>query len=429
MHVHFIGIGGIGMSALARLYLARNIEVTGSDMNDSSLLESLRDEGVGVFVGHSELHVADEVDYVVFSEAIPLDNPELQAARDKKIPMRSYFEALGELTEEYKTIAVAGTHGKTTTTALIARLLMQSYRDPTVVIGTQMEELDDKNMRVGGGDWMVVEACEYRRSFHHLAPKMVVITNIELDHLDYYKNLDDYVEAYKEFVMMIPEDGVLIGNGDDELVREVAEVANCKVVFFEGNSPDLGKLTLAVPGHHNKMNALAAFTVGLEVGVEQEMMVEALNSFTGTWRRFEFKGHCMGADIYDDYAHHPTEIQATLQAAREKYPDHRLVAVFQPHQHSRTKHFLDEFATSFKLADEVVIPNIYKVRDTEEDVKSVSVESFVNELKKHHDSVSNGGGIEGSIEYLKGTIGENDLVMVMGAGDVWKVADGLLRLR
>jgi len=426
MHIHFVGIGGIGMSALARLYRARGEEVTGSDASDSPLLEALRDEGMGVFVGHSAFQVSTDVEVVIYSEAISLDNPELESARERGIPMKTYFEALGEITEEFKTIAVAGTHGKTTTTALIARLLMQSYRDPTVVIGTQMHELEGKNMRLGGGDWMVVEACEYRRSFLHLAPTMVVLTNIELDHLDYYKNFEDYLDAFKEFVSMIPEDGVLIGNGDDPNVRDVAESARCEVVFFDGDSPDLNKLKLKVPGHHNRMNALAAFTVGLVIGGEEEAMLSALNSFTGTWRRFEFKGHFNGADVYDDYAHHPTEIRATLQAAREKYPDHRLVAVFQPHQHSRTKHFLEEFAQAFDGADEVVIPNIYKVRDTEEDVKAVSVERFVSTLQKNHDMVKNGEGLEKTIGYLKETIGPNDLVLVMGAGDVWKVADGLL---
>jgi UDP-N-acetylmuramate--alanine ligase len=426
MHSHFVGIGGIGMSALARLYLARDEEVTGSDGIDSAMLRALRDEGVGVFMGHSALQVSEDVDVVVYSEAIPLDNPELQVARDRNIPLKTYFEALGEVTEDFKTIAVAGTHGKTTTTALVSRLLMQLYRDPTVVIGTQMKELEGKNMRLGGGELMVVEACEYRRSFLHLAPNIVVLTNIELDHLDYYKNLDDYLDAFREFVSLIPMDGVLIGNGDDPNVREIATAAQCEVVFFDGDSENLNKLNLAVPGHHNRMNALAAFTVGLVIGGEEEAMVSSLNSFTGTWRRFEFKGHCNGSDVYDDYAHHPTEVRAALQAAREKYPDHRVVAVFQPHQHSRTKHFLNEFAEAFDLADEVIIPNIYKVRDSEENVKSISLEGFVDELKKHHDTVRNGDGLEATIEYLKGSVSENDFVLVMGAGDVWKVADGLI---
>lgn len=425
MHIHFVGIGGIGMSALARLYQARGVEVSGSDATDSPILEALRDEGMGVFVGHSALQVVGDVSTVVYSEAIAADNVELSEARERGIPLKTYFEALGEVTEEFKTIAVAGSHGKTTTTALIARLLMRSYRDPTVVIGTNMKELEGRNMRLGGGEWMVVEACEYRRSFLHLSPKIVVLTNVDLDHLDYYKDEEDYVRAFLEFVAKLPEDGVLIANGDDEKVRRVAEAARCEVVYFDRASAHLEKLQLAVPGHHNKMNALAAFMVGVELGIEEELMLEALNSFEGTWRRFEYKGKCNGADVYDDYAHHPAEIQATLQGAREKYPDHKLIAVFQPHQYSRTHHFFQEFARAFELADEVIVPNIYKVRDSEEAVASVSVERLVNEIKKHHAIASGGRGLEGTVEELRGRVGEGDLILVMGAGDVWEVAEGL----
>lgn len=427
MHLHFVGIGGIGMSALARLHFALGDEVTGSDASDSTLLEALKNEGLGVFVGHSAFQVAEDVERVIVSEAVPLDNPEWVAARERGVPVVTYFEALGTLTERFKAIAVAGSHGKTTTTALIARLLMHAYRDPTVVVGSLMSELDGKNARLGGGEWMVVEACEYRRSFLHLKPRVVVLTNIELDHLDYYKDEADYVSAFRELVASLPEDGCLIGNGDDPNVRKVVEAARCKVVFFDGNAPELAKLVLAVPGHHNKMNALAAFTLGLELGIEEEIMLEALNSFTGVWRRFEFKGHCNGALVYDDYAHHPTEVKATLAAAREKYPEHRVVAVFQPHQHSRTRHFLSEFATAFGGADEVIVPNIYKVRDSEEAVAGISAEDFVRELQKHHPAVIYGGGIEATIQDLRGRVCEDDLIVVMGAGDVWKVAEGLVR--
>ncbi len=418
MHIHFVGIGGIGMSALARLYQARGVEVSGSDVTDSPILDALRDEGMGVFVGHSAFQVAGDVSTVVYSEAIAADNVELSEARERGIPLKTYFEALGEVTEEFKTIAVAGSHGKTTTTALIARLLMRAYRDPTVVIGTNMKELEGRNMRLGGGEWMVVEACEYRRSFLHLSPKIVVLTNVDLDHLDYYKDEDDYVRAFEEFVAKLPGDGVLVANGDDEKVRRVAEKARCDVVYFDRGSANLEKLTLAVPGHHNKMNALGAFMVGMELGIEEELMLEALNSFEGTWRRFEYKGKFNGADVYDDYAHHPAEIQATLQGAREKYPDHRLIAVFQPHQYSRTRHFFQEFAKAFGLADEVIVPNIYKVRDSEEAVASVSVERLVNEIKKHHAAVSGGMGLDGPVEELRGRVGEGDCVGLDSARDV-----------
>ncbi len=426
MHIHFIGIGGIGVSALARLYKARGYEVTGSDEEDSALLEALRDEGMGIFVGHSGLHVAEDTDLVVHSEAIPVDNLEMEAAREREIPIKSYFEALGEFTADFKTIAVAGTHGKTTTVAILTRLLMQAYRDPTAVIGTTMDELDGKNMRLGGGEWMVVEACEYRRSFLHLQPHVVVLTNMEADHLDYYKDEADYVSAFAELVAKLPEDGIVVANEDDENARKVAEGASCEVVYFSEKSTDLDKFDLKVPGKHNLMNAMSAFATGVAIGVEEEMMLEAINSYEGSWRRFEYKGQCNGADVYDDYAHHPTEIEAALQGAREKYPDHRLVAVFEPHQYNRTKHFLEEFGEAFALADEVIIPSIYQVRDSDEDLKAVSPELLVEELQKHHDNVRFGDGFEKTIEYLKGSVGVDDFVLVMGAGLVWKVAEGLV---
>lgn len=426
MHIHFVGIGGIGMSALARLYQRQGHEVTGSDFEDSKLLENLRDEGIGVFIGHTAAQIAPDTDVVIHSEAVPVDNLELSAARERGISMKTYFEALGEWTRDKKTICIAGTHGKTTTTALIACLLLQSYRDPTVVIGTQMKELEGKNMRLGGSEYMVVEACEYRRSFLHLQPTGVVLTNIELDHVDYYRDLDDYLSAFREFVMKIPADGFLVANGDDENVRLVAQSAICEVLWYSKDSTHLEKLELKVPGSHNRMNAMAAYTTGLYLKIEEEMMLEALNSFEGTWRRFEYKGSFNGADIYDDYAHHPTEIQATLQAAREKYPDHRLIAVYQSHQHSRARYFLGEFGPAFKQADEVIIPNIYKVRDSEEDIQAVSAEKMVHEIQKTHPNVRYGNGFENTVAYLKKTLQPNDLVLVMGAGDVWKVAEELI---
>lgn len=425
MHVHLIGIGGIGVSALARFYVERGNEVTGSDDTDSVLLEALRDEGIGVFIGHTAAQIASDVDLVIYSEAIPEDNLELRAAQGKNIPLKTYFEALGEFLKDFKTIAIAGTHGKTTTTALTARLLLHSYRDPTVVIGTQMEELDGKNMRLGAGEWAVVEACEYRRSFLHLNPHIVVLTNIELDHVDYYRDLEDYLSAFSAFIQKIPKEGFLIANGDDPYVRQVAEHAQCEVLYFKAQDLHLEKFHLAVPGKHNLMNALAAYLVGMTLEIEEEMMVEALNSFRGTWRRFEYKGDYKGAHVYDDYAHHPTEIRATLQGAREKYPDHRLVAVFQPHQYSRTREFLSHFAQAFSQADEVIIPSIYAARDSADDRASILVDQLVDAISKNHHNVRNGEGLLATTAYLKSTLKPGDLVLLMGAGDVWKVGDEL----
>ncbi len=419
MNIHFIGIGGIGMSALARYYKERGHNVTGSDSEDSTILEALREEGILVEVGHSAEYVKN-ADRVVYTEAIPTDNVELRAAHNPQ----TYFEALGEISKEYKTIAVAGTHGKTTTTAILTRILLAAG-DPTIFIGTNMKELNDRNFRLGEGEWMAVEACEYRRSFLHLQPQMVVLTNLELDHPDYYSDLEDYLDAFRELVAKLPEDGVVIANGKDENVRKVAEGANCKVIYFE---TEPGKFELKVPGKHNLMNAMAAFTAARETGASDEVMIEAVNSFEGSWRRFEYKGEVNGALVYDDYAHHPTEVQAAILGAREKFPERRLIAVFEPHQYNRTRHFLEEFAKSFKNADEVIIPSIYQVRDSQEDLDAVSPEKLVLELSKYHANVGFQDGYETAAQYLKNTATENDLILVMGAGPVWKVAEECVSL-
>ncbi len=424
MNIHFIGIGGIGMSALARFYLERGHNVSGSDAEDSTILEALRAEGMNVFVGHSSAYVGD-AEMVVYTEAIPVDNLELQAAREQKIPIHTYFEALGEISKDFKTIAVAGTHGKTTTTAILARILLESDQDPTIVIGTNMKELEGRNFRLGKGGWMAVEACEYRRSFLHLQPQIVVLTNLELDHPDYYRDLDDYLDAFRELVAKLPADGVLVANGDDANVRNVAEGANCEVIYFEA---DPEKFELQVPGHHNLMNAAAAFAVASIVGAPEDEMIKAVNSFEGSWRRFEFKGKLNGALVYDDYAHHPTEVQAAIAGTREKYPERRVVAVFEPHQYNRTRHFLEEFAKSFKDADEVIIPSIYQVRDSKEDLEAVSPEKLVEELSKYHQNVRFGDGFEKTAQYLRESVGENDLILVMGAGPVWQVAEKCVSL-
>ncbi|MFA6435659.1 MAG: Mur ligase family protein [Candidatus Gracilibacteria bacterium] len=426
MKIHFIGIGGIGMSALARLYHAQKHEVTGSDATDSPLLVALRKEGIRVVIGHSFSNVPADVDFVIYSEAIPLDNPELEAVRAQKISHKTYFEALGEWTRDKKAICIAGTHGKTTTTGLVSLLLMQAGLDPTVVIGSTMAELGHRNMRFGTSPYMVVEACEYRRSFLHLNPFIGVVTNIELDHTDYYRDLEDYVSAFRDFVKKIPKNGALIVNGEDALCREIAKDAVCSVFFFEASSADFSTFHLKVPGRHNLMNALAALTVGRFLGLKEEEIVKALESFKGVWRRFEYKGELNGAPVYDDYGHHPTEVMATLQGAREAYPNQRLVLVFQPHQHNRALHFLEGFREAFKLADEVIIPNIYAARDSREDREAMPAERFVKELQKTHPCVKFGDGFGNTVNYLKKSVDLDDLVVVMGAGDVWEVAEKLV---
>lgn len=391
--IYFVGIGGIGMSALARLFKAHGKEVLGSDSHKSILTEELHSEGIHVRVGHAPEHLPKNADLVVYSEAVPLENPELEKALDLGIPMMSYFQALGKVAESYRLVAIAGTHGKTTTTAMLSLILEKAGLDPTVVVGSKIKEFGNKNVRVGKSELMVVEACEYRRNFLSLSPDLLGILNVEIDHLDYFKNFDDYRAAFEE-----------LANQSEEVFwpEDVSE--------YEGE--------LAVPGFHNLMNAGMAAQLARRLGVREDVIDAALAEFTGTWRRFEYRGTCAGALVYDDYAHHPTEIQATLQAAREKHPEARIIAVFQPHQYSRTAHLLQEFAESFDDADMVIIPNIYEVRDSAEDKHAVSAESLVEKISEHHENVLFGDGLENTARHLLTEVGDGDLVLVMGAGDV-----------
>jgi len=399
--VYFIGIGGIGMSGLARLFAAQGKAVSGSDAHDSSTIEELRAEGIFVYLEHDADQVPDDAGLVVYSEAIPEDNEELVTAMDLGIPTMTYFEALGKVTDAYHLVAVAGTHGKTTTTAMLALILERAGLDPTVIVGSKLKEFGNRNVRVGTGEIFVVEACEYRRNFLSLNPQLLGITNIELDHVDYFKSQEDYELAFQELADQSEE----VFWPDD-------------VSEYEGE--------VGVPGQHNLMNAGMAATLARRLGVAEPVIAEVLKEYEGAWRRFEFRGTACGAMIYDDYAHHPSEIMATLEGAREKHPDARIVAVFQPHQYSRTAALLDAFADSFQDADEVVVPNIYEARDTDEDKHAVSAEDLVDAISDYHDSVHFGDGLDNTAEYLLDTIQDGDLVLFMGAGDVNSIIPRIL---
>lgn len=400
--IFFIGIGGIGMSGLARLLKAKGKEVSGSDSASSSTTDELEEEEIGITIGHNSHHLEEDTELVVYSEAIPETNVELVKARELGIPTLTYFEALGEVTEGYRVIAVAGSHGKTTTTAMLALILQQAGKDPTVIVGSKLKEFGNKNVRIGESDLFVVEACEYRRNFLSLKPDLLGITNIELDHLDYFKDQADYEQAFN----------TLAGQSQEVLWPEDTSE-------YEGE--------LGIPGEHNQKNAGLAAMMARRLGVKEPDIASALAGYLGAWRRFEFKGTSLyGALIYDDYAHHPSEITATLQGAREKYPDERIIAVFQPHQYSRTRALLQDFAEAFEDADEVIIPNIYPARDSEEDRKAISPDILVDEISRYHENVRNGSGLENTQRYLEDTLEEGDVLIVMGAGDVDKIIPKLL---
>lgn len=441
--VHFVGIGGIGMSALARLLNSKGIHVSGSDDNSYFLIQELVDEGI-VFKGKGKSsNITKNIDLVVYSSAVPDQHVELVQARNYCIPTASYAQLLGKISQEYFTIAICGTHGKSTTTAMAGKVLIDCGLDPTVIVGTLVPAFQNKNIRIGASRYLIVEACEYKRSFLHLHPNIILITNIDGDHYDYYTDFNDYCLAFNEFVHLLPSKGSAIGNFDDPAVREILSSCRkliksfgveCEFVDFYLREKDIfknnefvGHLNLQLFGHHNYLNALAVSALSDVLTLNQSQVVRSLNNYSGSWRRFEFKGTKDGVDFYEDYAHHPREIQATIAGAREKYGyERRIVVCFQPHQFNRTKKFFNDFAASFKNANLVIIPNIYAVRDSKDDLESLTCDQLVQEINKHQIYAVNGQGIDKSTEFLKENLKSGDICILMGAGDVWKITEKIL---
>lgn len=400
--VYFVGIGGIGMSGLARLMSAKGDKVAGSDQNDSALTSELQAEGIPVSIGHKAENLPKGCDLLVFSEAVAEDNPERQEARQRSISELNYFQALGEFAKPYRVIAVSGTHGKTTTTAMLGLILIEAGLDPTVLVGSKVKEFGGKNVRLGQSDLFVVEACEYRRNFLPLYPWLLGVLNMELDHLDYFKDEADYKKAFQALASQ-----------------------SQKVIWPRDYQAYQGPL--GVPGEHNRWNAGMARQLAKTCGVSEEVIEKSLSQFQGTWRRMEYKGQLpSGALLYDDYAHHPTEIRATLQALREKYPKKRLIAVFQPHQYSRTHFFLEEFAHSFERADQVIFADIYAARDTAEDKASVSLQDLLEKTKQFHPNVLVGGDLKETEDHLKKESHSNEVLILMGAGNIGALGERLI---
>lgn len=424
-HVHGIGIGGIGVSALMRYFLSQGIKVSGSDTRDSGLLDELRQEGVEVFIGHDANNIPDNTDLIVYSPAIVKENPERKAAKKRGILSLSYPQAVGKISEENYTIAVAGTHGKSTITAMIALLLTNGGLDPTVIIGTKMKEFENRNFRAGKSNFFVLEACEYQESFLQYHPSIVVIPNIDLDHMDFFKTEKNYVQAFTKFIKKLPHSGFLIANGDDERITSITKKTNASVLplhfheySFQMEEESFPYPSLQVFGKHNRENASLVFILGKILNIPEDIILKTLFSFTGTWRRMEEKGMLKtGVQLITDYAHHPTEIQATLQAVREKYKDKKIIAVFQPHQYSRTKRLFSDFIASFSQADEIIIPNIFAARD-ESNVQDMNVSMLVDGIAQYGKKVRDGEGIEKTAQYILEHTNENDVVITMGAGDI-----------
>ena len=447
VHIHFIGIGGISMSGLAAVLLKRGFTVSGSDAKESPLTDWLTELGARVSYPQSAENITDDIDVVVYTAAIHPDNPEFQAVVAKNLPMLSRAQLLGQLMKNYETsVAVAGTHGKTTTTSMLSHILMQAEYDPTISVGGILKSIGG-NVRIGKSEYFLTEACEYTNSFLELFPTIGIILNIDADHLDFFKDLDDIRHSFRLFAGKLPENGTLIINASIPGLEELTRGLACRVITFGTENGDyqavnvtynelgrgsfelrrgdttLGHFELSVPGEHNVANAVAALAAGDLLGIPAAVMAEGLLGFTGTDRRFQKKGEVGGVTIIDDYAHHPTEIKATLHAAR-KYPCKNIWCVFQPHTYTRTKALMDEFVDALALADKIVLADIYAARET--DTLGISSDDLRIRLEKKGKEAYYFPTFDEIETFLLEKCIPGDLLITMGAGDVVKIGENLL---
>jgi UDP-N-acetylmuramate--alanine ligase len=471
---HFIGAGGVGMSGLARLLLGKKAIVTGSDQNNGAVTARLNAMGARIYAGHRAENLDPATDVVVISAAIKEGNPELLAARQAGCRIFKYAQFLGELMNHFEGIAISGTHGKSTTTGWLVYSLKQIGIEPNFVVGADVLQLDGSS-GCGDSDLFVVEACEYDRSFHNFKPSVACILNIERDHLDCYKDEQAIVESFLKFARGTRPDGVIVANGEDPNVRKVLDRLvesssdadapagtrprvqgstlpqivtfgldpRCTIsaqniqqkggfyhfdVFHDGQP--LGSTRISLPGMHNVRNGLAVIAMAVSIGVEPEQILESLDGFKGMDRRLMLKEQRGGISVLDDYAHHPTEIQASLKAIRERYQPRRLWCVFQAHQYSRTRALLDEFSHSFAEADKVILPEIYFARDSQASCDAVNAEVLAQRIRDCGADVQHIATFDAICDYLEQNVDAGDVVVTMGAGDVWKVSDEYIqRLR
>lgn len=449
-NIHAIGIGGIGLSAICEILLSRGYKVTGSDMKESEMTNRLAQMGARVFLGHRAENV-DNADLLIYTAAIGPDNPELVRAKERGIPCLSRAEMLGYLMNEYEnSIAISGTHGKTTTTSMVALIMEHAKFDPTILVGGNLGEIGG-NCQVGDSQYFVTEACEYVDSFLSLKPKIEIILNIDSDHLDYFKDINQIVRSFDKFAKLVPEDGTIIAYDANPFVNQVTSGLknvvtfglneNCdysgrNILFDENGMPGFdvyfrGKLlshvSLNVPGEHNVLNALAAFACTHKLGVDPETISETLHCYAGTERRFDIIGTTdKGVKIIDDYAHHPTEIKATLSATKN-VPHNKLWVCFQPHTYTRTLALFDEFADAFTESDHLILAEIYAAR--EKNIYKVSSDQLMDRIKEKHPEmdVRYIDNFEGIADYIRNKAQKGDMVITMGAGDIYKVGDLLLK--
>ncbi|MFH1508925.1 MAG: UDP-N-acetylmuramate--L-alanine ligase [bacterium] len=442
--VHMLGIGGSGVSALARIFLAMGKNVSGEDAVQSIITTDLASIGITVNITDGENDELPEVDLVVHSQAVPKNNPQIKKAEKKNIPVLTYPETVGLLTKEKDTICVCGTHGKTTTTSLTAVCLEEAEKSPTIIVGSSLEQLMG-NAKLGEGKLLVLEADEYRRAFINYQAQYIIVNNIEFEHPDYYKDLADVKDAFKEFISNLNEGGIVFANSDDDNIVSILQDCEREIITYgfnkkcdvrainyeiENGNPKfkvkyfdniLGEVKLKIPGKHNVYNALAAIACSYKLGVSFNDIARALEEYSGAWRRFEKKVQCKGISFYDDYAHHPTEIKVTLAACKERFPGRKIIAVFQPHHHSRFTKLYVGFLNAFAKADELLVMDVYDVKGREKsEEENRTSQQFVTEIKKekvyytpNHNDV---------IKKITAIAKTGDVVITLGAGDVNTIA-------
>lgn len=447
-HIYFIGIGGISMSGLAEILLQRNFRISGSDAKESPLTRQLEAKGAVVHIGQRASNIDGSVDIVVYTAAIHPDNPEYAHAVQMELPMLTRAELLGQIMSNYAVpTAVAGTHGKTTTTSMITQVLLEADCDPTVTVGGILPSIGG-NIRVGNSGIFVTEACEYTNSFLCFSPKISIILNVDADHLDFFRDIQHIRQSFRQFAEKLPADGCLIINSDTPEYESIIEELPCQVITYGLQKPGtytaseitfdhrgnpsftclyegrpVGEFTLSVPGTHNVSNALAVIALGQKLGLETSVIQKGLAAFTGADRRFQYKGNIGGVTIIDDYAHHPTEIEATLSSAKN-YPHKKVWCVFQPHTYTRTQALLKEFAQALTLADTVVLADIYAAREKNTiGITSMDLQKEIAALGTPCEYFPTFDQIE---KYLLENCGDGDVVITTGAGDVVKVGEHLL---
>ena len=447
-HIHLIGIGGVSMSGIAEILHYWGFIVTGSDTSSSEITDKLIKNHIQVKIGH-DLENVEKSNLVVYSAAVKKDDPELLRAKELNIPIIERGTFLGMLTKAFKnTICISGTHGKTTTTSMIALCFLEACKDPTIQVGAYLKQLDG-NYRVGTSEYFIIEACEYVESYLKLFPRAEVILNIDNDHLDYFGTLDNIIKSFGNYVKLIPDNGLLVINWDDPNCRQITKNTSAKVLTYAienqnanfvarnitfnnngfptfdvyYNNNFFKTITLSIPGKHNVMNALAAIAVCFDYGLEKEDIKNALFKYTGAHRRFEYKGNFNGVSVYDDYGHHPTEILATANALKQKKYNKSWV-IFQPHTYSRTKSLLNDFANVLTNFDNIIVTDIYAARET--NTYNISSKDLVDKIKENgHDAIYI-SDFSDIVEYIKQNAKENDIVLTLGAGTVTKIGPMLV---